>query len=379
MKLVALMALLVVAIGTAAAAENVPVPPPRPAAAPAALPAPAAEIAEPAPPSACRLRLTAELAVAPSLPALSGPNECGAPDAVQLEAVVLADRTRVAVMPPATLRCEFAEAIVHWVREDIAPAARALGSALRSVDNYASYDCRGRNRVVGAKLSEHGRANALDVRLFRLADGKVLELTDPAAPRELRETLRKLTCARFTTVLGPGSDGYHENHVHVDLAPSAAAATACASGMCASPPIRPRPRPCRCRARVPPAGADSAAGCNNAGLSPGAVSSPRRMRSGARRDCRATRGLTGESPCFGASTTTIEPDLDPVVEVDHVLVGHADAARRDRLSDIFRLVGAVDAEQRVLAALVEIDAARAHADCAGRRRRDRECQGRAAA
>ena len=249
-KLVALMALLVVAIGTAAAAENVPVPPRRPAAAPAALPAAAAKIAEPAPPSACRLRLTAELAVAPSLPALSGPNECGAPDAVLLEAVVLADRTRVAVMPPATLRCEFAEAIVHWVREDIAPAARALGSALRSVDNYASYDCRGRNRVVGAKLSEHGRANALDVRLFRLADGKVLELTDPAAPRELRETLRKLTCARFNTVLGPGSDGYHENHVHVDLAPRRSGYRMCQWDVRepADPPAAaavplPRPRP----------------------------------------------------------------------------------------------------------------------------------------
>jgi hypothetical protein len=30
--------------------------------------------------------------------------------------------------------------------------------------------------------------------------------------------LRKSVCARFTTVLGPGSDGYHEDHVHVDLA-----------------------------------------------------------------------------------------------------------------------------------------------------------------
>ena len=24
-------------------------------------------------------------------------------------------------------------------------------------------------------------------------------------------------CARFTTVLGPGSDGYHEDHIHLDL------------------------------------------------------------------------------------------------------------------------------------------------------------------
>jgi hypothetical protein len=199
-----------------AAAQAVPLPRPRPAQ--AGLHAPATPPEQPAPPSACRLRLTAELAVAPSLPALEGPGECAVDDAVHLEAVMLPDRTRVAVTPPAIVRCSFAEAIVQWVREDVAPAVRSLGAGLRSVDNYASYDCRGRNNVVGARLSEHGRANALDVRSVKLADGKVVRLTDPEVAKEFRENLRKLTCARFTTVLGPGSDGYHEDHVHVDLA-----------------------------------------------------------------------------------------------------------------------------------------------------------------
>jgi hypothetical protein len=116
------------------------------------------------------------------------------------------------------MRCEFAEAIVRWVREDVAPTVRSLDSALRSIDNYASYDCRGRNRVAGARLSEHGRANALDVRSVKLANGTVVGLTDPNVAKDFREGLRKMTCARFTTVLGPGSDGYHEDHVHVDLA-----------------------------------------------------------------------------------------------------------------------------------------------------------------
>jgi hypothetical protein len=43
-------------------------------------------------------------------------------------------------------------------------------------------------------------------------------LTDPHVAREFREGLKTRTCARFNTVLGPGSDGYHEDHVHVDLA-----------------------------------------------------------------------------------------------------------------------------------------------------------------
>jgi hypothetical protein len=200
----------------AAAAQSVPLPRPRPAQAPE--PADVPDVEEPPPPSACRLRLTADLAIAPTVPALVGPGECGIDDAVRLEAVVLPDRTRVALSPPAIVHCTFAEAIVQWVRQDLVPAVRPLGASLRGIDNYSSYDCRGRNRVVGAKLSEHGKGNALDMRSFRLADGKVVGLTDPEVDKDLREALRKNMCARFTTVLGPGSDGYHENHVHVDRA-----------------------------------------------------------------------------------------------------------------------------------------------------------------
>jgi len=33
----------------------------------------------------------------------------------------------------------------------------------------------------------------------------------------LRETVLHSVCARFMTVLGRGSDGYHEDHIHLDL------------------------------------------------------------------------------------------------------------------------------------------------------------------
>src|SRR5262249_36379069 len=216
--LILLAALAVSAPCDFAAARVIPLPRPRP---PEISPVPSAKEATPEeapPPSACRLRLTAELAVAPSLPALAGPVEGVVDDVVRLEAVRLPDQRQVAVAPPAIVRCSFAEAIVHWVRDDVVPAVRSMGRALKSIDNYASFDCRGRNRIIGARLSEHGKANALDIRSFKLANGTVVELTDPNVAKDFRERLRKTTCARFTTVLGPGSDGYHENHVHVDLA-----------------------------------------------------------------------------------------------------------------------------------------------------------------
>ena len=69
----------------------------------------------------------------------------------------------------------------------------------------------------GAELSEHGKANALDVASVKLGSGTVLGLTDLRVAKNFREGLRQATCARFSTVLGPGSDGQHENHIHVDM------------------------------------------------------------------------------------------------------------------------------------------------------------------
>ena len=221
----------------------VPLPKPRPAEAPASKPeskpepnraesdkpepeksAPAgigkaAEQAAPAPPppSACRLALTDEIAIAPSIPDIKGANGCGGEDLVRLEAVVLPDKRRVSVKPAAVLRCAMASAIADWIRTDMAPLATSLGTTISELDNFDSFDCRGRNRVVGARLSEHGRANALDIRAIKLANGKSISLTDRTVPRETRESVLHSMCARFPTVLGPGSDWYHEDHIHLDL------------------------------------------------------------------------------------------------------------------------------------------------------------------
>jgi hypothetical protein len=168
--------------------------------------------------SACRLALTDDIAIAPSIPDIRGPGGCGGEDLVRLEAVVLPDKRKVAVKPAAVLRCTMASAIADWVRKDMAPLAASLGSTISDLDNFDSFECRGRNRVVGAMLSEHGKANALDVRGIKLANGQSIGFTDRAMSRDVRERVLHSVCARFSTVLGPGSDWYHEDHIHLDLA-----------------------------------------------------------------------------------------------------------------------------------------------------------------
>jgi len=171
----------------------VPLPKPRPASAPRAAQsaAPAqdqrtAAAPEAPTPSACRQSLTEEIAVAPSLPPIHGPGGCGGDDLVKLEAVVLPNKSRVAMKPAATLRCTMAAAVADWVRTDIAALASSLSTTVSAIDNFDSYDCRGRNGVTGAQLSEHGKANALDVRSLTFSDGHELRLTDRTADRALR-------------------------------------------------------------------------------------------------------------------------------------------------------------------------------------------------
>lgn len=173
---------------------------------------------QPPAPTACRLGLTEAIAIAPSVPPIKGPGACGGDDLVRLEAVVLPDRRRVAVKPAAILRCRMATAVADWIRNDVSVLAASLDSAVSELDNFDSFSCRGRNRVAGAKLSEHGRANALDIRGIKLVNGRMLSLTDRNAARDVREKVLASVCGRFTTVLGPGSDGYHEDHIHLDLA-----------------------------------------------------------------------------------------------------------------------------------------------------------------
>ena len=207
----------------------VPLPKPRPAEAPgieSAKPSAgkppaeaekATEVPAPPPPSACRLALTEAIAIAPSIPDIKGAGGCGGEDLVRLEAVVLPDKRRVSVKPAAILRCAMASELADWIRTDMAPLAARLGSSISELDNFDSFECRGRNRVVGARLSEHGRANALDIRAIKLANGQSISLTDRTVSRETRETVLHSVCARFSTVLGPGSDWYHEDHIHLDL------------------------------------------------------------------------------------------------------------------------------------------------------------------
>ncbi len=211
MKVLAVIAFLL-ATTVAVMAQVTPLPRPRPL----DIPGDPSTLGAEAAVSPCQSRL-AEIATFKPLPPITGPGDCTTIDVVALDVVLLADGHRIALSPTATLRCPMAEAVTHWIRDDVAPTIAAFGKSLRGVETLDSFDCRRRNGIKDAKISEHGRANALDVRAFKLANGAAIELTDASVAKPLREKLRQSACARFSTVLGNGADAYHDSHVHLDL------------------------------------------------------------------------------------------------------------------------------------------------------------------
>lgn len=180
---------------------------------PVVAPAPSARDSDPD----CKALKAENIAIAAPLPPLLGPASCGAPLPVELTGVRLKDGSTVEIKPAAILRCAMARTVATYVREDLAPAAEKAGPALTRVQTAASYICRGRNNRANAKMSEHGLANALDISGFEFKGGKDLGVYSKDLPQAFSVVVKTAACDRFNTVLGPGSDGFHEDHLHVDL------------------------------------------------------------------------------------------------------------------------------------------------------------------
>ena len=102
------------------------------------------------------------------------------------------------------------------------PAAqRWVGVRVGEIQQISAYSCRGLNGNPGAHISEHAFGNALDIAAFVLADGRRVTVRGgwrgmPEEQGFLRD-VQAAACQQFNTVLAPGSNAHHEDHIHVDL------------------------------------------------------------------------------------------------------------------------------------------------------------------
>lgn len=125
---------------------------------------------------------------------------------------------------PSTLDCPMIATLDAWLKEVVQPVALArLQQPVTAIRSMGSYACRSMNNQPGARISEHAFGNALDIGGFQLADGREISIQHDwkGSDEETRAFLRDIhagACGYFTTVLGPGSNVFHYNHIHVDLA-----------------------------------------------------------------------------------------------------------------------------------------------------------------
>ncbi|MFN4143745.1 extensin family protein [Aestuariivirga sp.] len=123
---------------------------------------------------------------------------------------------------PATMNCGMAAPLRDWLEDTVQPAAqRSFGESVVSVDVAASYSCRPRNGANGAKMSEHGFGNAIDITGFTLESGRKVTVLDGwrggGEERRFLHTVHEDACGEFRTVLGPNADRHHRDHLHLDL------------------------------------------------------------------------------------------------------------------------------------------------------------------
>jgi hypothetical protein len=96
---------------------------------------------------------------------------CGAPAPVEL--ISIGQNPEVALSPPAIVRCDLAETLANWLERDLQPLARRhLRSEIIKIETMSSYSCRNAYGRKKTKLSEHGLANAVDIRGFVTASAK---------------------------------------------------------------------------------------------------------------------------------------------------------------------------------------------------------------
>jgi hypothetical protein len=219
-------ALALGAVATARA-DQPPLPPPRPP----ELGAPAKSTDPPAlppqPPKAeatftCLAKLitdgaSAEAATAPPISA----EGCGIAEPIRLSSITTEGET-VSLPDHPLIACAFASVLADYVRLIVAPLGQAtLHARVAAIETGPGYDCRTQDRIAGAKISAHAKGLAVDFMAITLADKRriLVERQTGAEETSYFRAIRTAACGWFTTVLGPGSDAYHANNMHMDIEP----------------------------------------------------------------------------------------------------------------------------------------------------------------
>lgn len=148
-----------------------------------------------------------------------GENGCGIEAPYSIEQIV----PGVSLSPASQLRCPTALALARWMEGVVVPATEALPAAvtLARVNQGSTYVCRRRNNSATGKMSEHAIGNAIDIMSFEFKGRDPIPVSPRAGDGTVEEAFQRAVrggaCLHFTTVLGPGTNASHADHLHLDI------------------------------------------------------------------------------------------------------------------------------------------------------------------
>jgi hypothetical protein len=155
------------------------------------------------------------------LSSIDGPGTCGMEHPLRVAAL---KDGGIPLDKAVVIDCPMVAALNDWLDSVVQPSAMSrFGVAVVKLDVFGAYSCRTVDNLAGRRLSEHAFGNAVDVSGFELADGRKIAIVRDWRRADTQEAafLREAqagACGLFTTVLAPGSDPFHYNHFHLDLA-----------------------------------------------------------------------------------------------------------------------------------------------------------------
>ncbi|KXG86147.1 extensin family protein [Agrobacterium bohemicum] len=154
------------------------------------------------------------------LPPIKGEEDgCGIASPLELSTVI----PGITLEPEGTMRCEAALALSRWAKNVVVPTAKIAlpGKNVTAFGNASTYICRNRNSAETGKMSEHAKGNAVDIATLTFDKGEPLVMKsrgeDGTMEGAFQRTVTTAACLFFRTVLSPGSDATHQDHLHMDV------------------------------------------------------------------------------------------------------------------------------------------------------------------
>lgn len=168
----------------------------------------------------CSKALTAIGAEFKPLPRIDDGNGCGIDKPISVTKIL----PGVDLAPEGTMRCETALHLAEWLKTIVIPAAELAlpdRGKLTAFNQASTYICRKRNSAETGKISEHARGNAIDIASLRFEKGDmpmtIVTQEDSSMDAAFQRSLNATACLSFSTVLSPGSDAAHQDHMHLDV------------------------------------------------------------------------------------------------------------------------------------------------------------------